>query len=252
MRCYAFRKESKEETLTEHVVGIATCLKEIWETEGLKQKLMKVYKVSKSLVNDLLLSAAILHDIGKAEEELQNTCKEECSSFKHHYVISALLALKLGYEVQELNLSPDNIETRIRRLLINRNLNYLDLGDAYLLIVVLPVLLHHYAQIVNEYSILDGLSTAKRYIKIHKDCVDELKTVINELRNTFESETGREILNKLENLITKETIEPAFINEKLIQDSCSYEYIPGRLVVEATTGILNLCDGRVAYKNRRP
>ncbi len=253
--CYAFRSKSKnkEETLRKHIIGITECLKEAWETEGIKKKLAKIHGINKSVTNDMLLLAGLIHDIGKTESELQNECREECTSFKHHYITSAMLALKLGYETKELNLCPDNIEEKLKKILSReKRLRNLDLGDTYLLIVVLPILLHHYAQVTSELSVLEGLNNIKRFIQIHESCVNEITSIIDEVSQVFESEIGLRILSNLKDIITKkEPIELSLINRKLFQEaSSSYEYVSGRIMTEAFTGILNLCDGRVASSNR--
>lgn len=252
MRCYAFRDASREETLTQHALGIIKCFSEKWEVEGLKKKLSRIHCVSESLVSDLLLLAGLMHDIGKTKKELQNDCDKECTRFRQHYIVSAQLALKLGYEVPELNLSPDNVKDRLRRVLNRDELRCLDSSDAYLLIVVLPTLLHHYSQ-VRESSILDGLDSAEVSVEIHKNCIMELTSIINEAGKLLRSELGMKILNRLRDIVNEESLELGIIDRRTFQEaSSSYEYAPGRLIAEAVIGILNLCDGLVASTNRRP
>lgn len=252
--CYAFRDAIREETLEQHILGIIGCLKSSWEAEGLKQKLSRVHNVCESITNDMLIIAGIMHDVGKARRELQDECNRECTKFRHHYVTSAQLALRLGYEVPELDLNPDNIESRLRRLLSHEEIKRLDFGDVYLLIVLFPVLLHHYSQIVSESSILSGLESPERdnrSLIIHKDCVIELASVINKAVKLLESEVGLRILSILRHVVSEESVELGLISGQTLRDvSSSYEYTPGRLIVEAATGVLNLCDGLVASINR--
>ncbi|MEM1644141.1 MAG: hypothetical protein QXS70_07075 [Desulfurococcaceae archaeon] len=252
MGCYAFREMDCKETLAQHVLGIIKCLNEAWEAEGLKRKISRIHNVSELVVSDMLLLAGIMHDLGKTKKELQDSCSKECLRFKQHYIISARLALKLGYGVQELDLSPDNIENKLRELLNNKRLEHLDPGDTYLLVVVLPILFHHYSQVVDESSIFEGLDSAERFLEMHEDCITELVTVISEASKSLKSEVGLKIMEELKSVMNKGSIELSFINSKMLKEvSESYECIPGRLIVEAATGLLNLCDGRVAFNNRR-
>lgn len=251
MGCYAFKDASREETLTQHVLGIIECYDKMWEFKGFKQKISRIYGVNEPIVSDMIFLAAIMHDLGKTKKELQDKCNEECTSFRQHYITSAQLALKLGYEVPELGLSPDSIEGRLKKLFNNSELKSLDYGDTYLLIVVLPALLHHYAQVTDETSILGGLDSTETSLEIHKDCITELTTIISEASKSIKSEIGRKIIDKLKNIVLRGYTELSIINSRIFRDVESYEYIPGRFIAEVATGLLNLCDSRVASNNRQ-
>lgn len=256
MGCYAFREAGREETFSQHVLGIVKCYEGMWEYEGFKKKVSRIHNLSELVVGDLLLLSAVIHDLGKAKKKLQDMCSVECTSFRQHYITSAQLALKLGYAISELNLSPDNIEEKLKKLICDgglddNRLKHLDSGDAYLLIVVLPVLLHHYAQVVSESSILDGLGSAETYLEIHEDCATELTTIINEVSKSIKSGVCQKILGELRKVAIEKGVRLSIINNKILNESKSYEYVPERFIIEAATGLLNLCDSRVASRNRR-
>lgn len=252
MGCYAYRKADCVETIAEHVLGIVECQAGMWEFEGFKRKISRIYGVDENIVGDMLIVAAVLHDVGKTRKDFQDRCSEECVSFTSHYVDSALIALNLGDLVEGLDLGPDSLERRLKKLLSCERLDRLDIGGLYLLVVVLPVLLHHYAQIVSESSIFNGLNSSRSFIEIHEDCVNELLEAVNKVSDQWiKSEVGRELLKKFEKQVIERRLELGVINSRELEEfSNSYEYVPGRFIVEAAVGILNLCDGRVAFSNR--
>ncbi len=253
MKCYAFRSRFVEEGYLDHVIGVVQCVESRWEFEGLKRKLERLYHVDKSVTNDFILLAAIIHDIGKVDVEFQSRCVDECSSFPYHYELSARLALRLGYEVDELSLSTDNISKKLEKILSHKDFKP-DLGELYLALVVLPILLHHYAQIVSEWSVIRGSTRYKNMervinISIHNNCVDEIVPAVK-----LKSEIGKKLLNKLKDIIDNEgkSVNLSIIPEDILRKSMSYQYITGRIIVEAAIGILNLCDGLIAHSKRSP
>ncbi|MEM1962596.1 MAG: HD domain-containing protein [Sulfolobales archaeon] len=254
MGCYAYKDEETEETLAKHILDISNCIKNLWETEGLSSKLSKIYGVDKLVAYDMLIVAGIIHDMGKTQRVLQEECSKKCTSFRLHYITSAQLALKLGYDIPELGLSPNNIEAKLEDLLSNKEIKLLDHGDLYILIVVLPTLLHHYSQITSESSILSGLDSQIKVLCIHEDCIKDLTLAMSNASCLLKSELGSKLLERLMQEVKKGSVNLRIIigGQAFRNVSGNYEYSLGRFIVEAAMGILNLCDGMVAFTNRRP
>ena len=248
MTCYAYRKLGEKELkeyLYEHSLEVAECVRDSWELVGLKRKLRKIYGIDEELVADLITLSALFHDLGKASESIQKECVHECTEFRHHYITSAMLALKIGYSVEDLGLNPDNIEEILRDILENRKFSA---GHLYVASVVLPILLHHYSQIKSEFSALISPETK---LKLTDECINALTKMTNEVRkDLIKTPIGVKILNALTKNIEKEVelaVIPA-LRQDLLLGICEYSH--EKMMIEAITGLINMCDGRVASKNR--
>jgi len=248
MTCYAYRKlreKELKEYLYEHSLEVAKCVRNSWELVGLKRKLRKIYDIDEDLVADMITLSALFHDLGKASENTQKECVHECTEFRYHYIMSAMLALKIGYDVKDLGLSPDNIEEILRDIQGSRKFSA---GHLYVASVVLPILLHHYSQIRSEFSTLRSPETK---LKLADECINALIRMSNEARkDIIKTPLGIKILDTLTENIMKEielSVIPALTRSLLLEIG---EYSHEKIMIEAITGLINMCDGRVASRNR--
>ncbi|MCI4409013.1 MAG: HD domain-containing protein [Thermofilum sp.] len=245
--CYAYRKPPIEETLHKHSLEVAQCIKNSWEFIGLKRKIWRLYGIDEETAGDLVLIAGLLHDLGKAEKETQEKCMTECTDFPHHYVTSAMIALRIGYNTIDLDLSPDNIEDTLNQLLAGKN-TQLEARHIFLALVVLPVLLHHYSQITSEYSVLKPIRPT---ISIGDECLKQINTLTNDAKQFIKTPLASKILDTTAKTLNKNPIDlgvlPNLRNNLLRIGTYKTENI----LIEATTGILNKCDGQTASKNRK-
>lgn len=252
--CYAYRKCSDvkvEEHFYTHSLEVAECIENSWELEGVKRKVKKIYGVDEKLVGDFVVLAGLLHDIGKIDEGYQKKCINNCTEFPNHYTLSAMLALRLGYEVNELGLSPDNIESILNRLLQDQiPIGHESIGYLYLALVVFPILLHHYAQIRSEYSILNAKSL-KPTLKPSSECIYTLTKIISDAKRLVSEKTSIEILNILtRNLGEEIQLSVIPLSRLLHMGATSMISKHITMLIECAVGIVNMCDGRIASKNR--
>ncbi len=260
MHCYAYKQNDTQETYFEHVEGIIKCMSSSWEYKALVKKLSIMLGISEKEIESLLRLTAILHDIGKLDEETQKKCiSGECTEFKHHYAISArvasFLATKAGLVLEKKREKGLNI--------IFQDVDHLSVDKdtyAFYILVVFPILLHHYAQITEE-SLMNAIEKTREIEKlyIHRDCVEVLKRLIDEylLNNSVdkhsldEKSVAFEVTFKLKEELEKNNIiKLCVLPIDNIKEIFSYEYSPWKYVIEAVTGLLNMCDGRVAYSHR--
>lgn len=247
--CYAFRsKEHCEETLEEHLAGVVKCVEERWEFNGLVRKVSRLTGVKGEIIGFLVRLSAFLHDVGKAQVGIQSDCRKRyCEEFQYHYVVSAMFAYKLGVESGVVR---QRMEEKLRRLLVatgSAEQVELDIEGLYLTIVVLPVLLHHYAGI-GDSSIENGLKTTSLLFEIDGACRESLLNAYKYL----EQNTPQELATLGDEF--KELVNSGIVELGVLQGVTSFlrSYEPSfaKALVEAVTGLLNMCDGIVAGINR--
>jgi len=246
-RCYAFKGTEGSECLADHLREVMACSRGRWETEGLARKLSALYGIDGELVKDLVSLAALLHDVGKAYREYQPECEELCKEFPSHYILSAQLAAYLGRAVGLRELSAEEIVRTFDAVLL-RGVSGLTEGYLYTLAVVIPVLLHHYAQ-VN----LARLTSRDQFkeLQLYEGCLDDLRGLLAKLSGIVKSELPGRVVETAYGVLSKGVVSDLpvipLIREHLFN---LRKPPPQRFIADAVLGILNLCDGVVASRSR--
>lgn len=243
-KCYAFKSEKGcEETLEDHLLGVLNCIEERWEFKGLVRKISRLVNIDENEIAWLIKLSAILHDIGKTRKEFQDECHRSfCEHFRCHYVISATFAAKLGEESNMFQSLSDKLHD-----LEWSDSSILDVGGLYIAVVVLPVLLHHYAGI-DERSLQECKRTYSSTLDIDEMCKGDLLSVVNKLKQEVPGRF-KELSGKLYDMIKSGRVELTILPQ--VEDFIkTYKYSFVDSIVEAVTGLLNICDGIVAKRNR--
>jgi len=236
-------------------MDVVECIRNRWETEAFICKSSRMLGVSSKIVSDFLLLAGFLHDIAKVEVEHQKRCVDECTAFPKHWYASAMIALRLGLDTNILGYS---YEDRIIKVFSGVKQSY-DTGDAYILLVFIPMLFHNYVHLSEE-ALFDFHKYLGTYIKgayiVVDNCRTQLTVAIDEMIKIFETDTAKELLDKLYSYINSVgVLSGVILSENILRViALSYGRIESRrarYVAEAATGLLNICDGQVAYRNRR-
>jgi CRISPR/Cas system-associated endonuclease Cas3-HD len=257
MHCYAYKGRNSKEEFVKHSIDVTKCVTgtkdasiRCNDAETLFVKASKVLGVNAEVVRKFVTIAALLHDIAKICEELQKPCFENgsCTSFKNHDVESAWFLYHMGSELKYI---PQNIhfENIVAEIILRSSQAFDDTfrkALAYIALVMFPVLLHNYA-IVSPERIL-GVYSERRYArKIYEKCRDDLE----ELSKYLEEQGIEDAANYLKQVSTRGVLElisfEAYTVLKVVQRGPS-EVIT---LIEAVTGLINFCDGRIASQNRR-
>lgn len=248
--CYAFKGNRCYELMSDHISGIIECLRSRWEFKGLKEKLKRLLGVDISLIEDLFISTALIHDIGKASMDFQDECfRGECKSFYKHYVISAKFAVTLGVEADILPRNPRYREDLFNKVISgNLDLNNVNKEVLYIALVILPILFHHYAQIDEEVLFKD---IDKKFFTMSSPCRTTFINITKSIPCYPQSNLGKNIVNVLVSIIDKDNEIPLLLLPLTKDMALSYEPKFMRVVIESSTGLLNMCDGNVAHKNRK-
>jgi len=234
--------------MKEHISGMLKRLRERWEYYAALQKYEKLLGVERDVLNSLIKLAIILHDVGKSKREYQERCIENCTSFPYHYAISARVAM------QFTNLT--GVKVPLIDELSSKPSYRPSLGVLYLSVVVLPILLHHYAQVTEE-SLIRAIRATKNIneIEIYEPCreiyMETLYTLLKYLKRP-QSELTDMLEKAYEVLSESSKIKLAtlpLINEYSLLKIYA-KVSPLLTLVEVFTGILNICDGLVACVNR--
>jgi len=252
--CYAYRKNGCAETWHRHTMDVVECIRSRWETEAFVRKSSRMLGVDSNAVRDFLLLAGLLHDIAKTDTEHQRGCANECTVFPKHWYVSAVIALRLGLDAGIIG---GGYEDRIVKVFSGAKQSH-DVGDAYILLVFVPVLFHNYAHISEE-ALFDLHRYLGTYVKgvytVAEGCRAQIAAAADELAGTLETETAKRLLGELRKHINAGMLGGAALGENALRViALSYTKIEDarvRYVAEAATGLLNMCDGRVAYRNRR-
>jgi len=253
--CYAYRKNGCAETWYRHTTDVVECIRSRWETEAFVRKASNVLGVDADIVRDFLLLAGFLHDIAKTDIDQQRRCADECAAFPKHWYASAMVALWLGLDAGILGDSYGGI---IVNVFEGAKQNY-DVGDAYILLVFMPVLFHNYVHLSEE-ALFDLHGYLGTYVKgmytVAEGCRAQITMAADRVIETLRTEAAKRLLNRLRNHVNSAgTLGGAVLGEKALRViALGYGRIEGariKYVAEAATGLLNMCDGRVAYSNRR-
>lgn len=117
----------------------------------------------------------------------------------------------------------------------------------YLLLVVMSVLVHHYAQL---YKLRNLVSSGKEEVEIAPECGEALSSLAGYGKGMVKTDVAIRLLSSLSGIGNVDRLELQvlpFERERILSaDRASHQ----RCIVEAVTGILNLCDGSIARKNR--
>jgi len=260
--CYAYRDvgSRREEDLAEHLMEVASCCASRWELSALASKMSKALGIGFNTTRDALILAGLLHDIGKAAYVYQKLCSsDKCTDFQGHYLISAFITHLA------LNLSGTTVDTRDVVEFLSDNYAKLSEDKIFAILMILPIAFHHYHQVrgvrsydtILRHSVEDFLENPL----IHSPCLESFKRVTG--YRGVSSARGKDLIRSLYTLLTD-------IKSRVEQDSyrCSKLFIQmleelvrkglrelsitlGKTIIEAVTGVVNLCDGSVASKKRR-
>lgn len=255
--CIVYKdKDGCLESFKDHALGIIECMENRWEYRGLKKRLSRLLSVDEEITECYLRLAALLHDIGKALDSEQSVCRQnECKSFPCHYFISSLFTVRL---IEDL-FRDDSISDYLRHILTSTDLkdvirDYTNKGDVEkylaLTLVLLPIFLHHYAGITEE-SIDRCVGRVPRSIRLDRLCIEDILSVLSTIEKRCSRGPLGTVLTKMRDLIGRDALIPLgiFIFDHNVLYNTSVSFTKG--VVEAAVGLLNLCDGIVANKNRR-
>lgn len=259
--CYAYRDVSSglEEDLVEHILGVASCCTERWETRALASKLSRVLGLGLDMTRDAILLAGLLHDVGKAAQVYQKPCQRSgCTEFHGHYLVSAFIA--------HLALSLSSVAIRVRDAEEFLSSSSARLGEdkAFAVLVVLPIAFHHYHQVrgTGSYSAAHR-STVNNFLDnplIYGKCVESFEKITS---HQGIGPRGREVLEKVRVVLTD---IGSYVESDSYRDSKLFilrlgdlvrsglrdtSVTLGKAVVEAVTGVVNFCDGIVAARKRR-
>jgi CRISPR/Cas system-associated endonuclease Cas3-HD len=251
LECYAFRKSEERggaryETMEEHVKGMLKYLGEIWEYKAFLSKYEKVLGVERDIIDSLIRLAIVLHDFGKATRDSQERCYiGDCEQFPYHYAISARLAMQLVEQlkvptVRELSKLPSYKPS---------------FGALYVSIVVLPILLHHYAWVTEE-SLVQAVKKTKKIneVEVSEPCRAFYVRELERLKQLGKAsrELAKVVEHALEVLTRGNRVKLASLPFNRVDELVGVygKISPLITLVEASTGIINICDGRVAWRNR--
>jgi len=261
--CYAYRDDAFEELLLSHLIGVGSCCKERWELGALSSKISRALKLSLDGVRSAILLSSLLHDLGKAAQMFQERCSQgRCTEFYGHYLISAFL-MHLA-----LNTAGVLVEGRDVSNFIEDRLDDIDRDKIIGILTILPIAFHHYHQVegFRSYSLRDSLRNFVEKPKIWGRCMDDLDLLTKSISTYMLSSTLSKAVANLPSTLS---------NLERPRDSGFYELYRGSrlfienfyhnivergvrlmavtlsgVIIESITGLVNLCDGYVAYRAR--
>ncbi len=254
MSCYAYKDEYVKEYFEKHSIEVMKCILDKWESMALVRKISMLLSIEEDLVRDMLVIMSGFHDIGKTFKYYQMRCIEDkCISFPKHYIVSAQFMTFL-FNRAFGKLSDNYINDEYVIEVLNGKIHD---GDKtrylYTLTCVLPILLHHYAQVSSPTSFSDTI----KYVKhgIYPGCYNAIDTLIQSMQRIVKTNFAQELLEEVKQVIRDNETLGIYLSTMLdpgtiIKKSSSYILVFERLLVEAITGVLNMCDGKVALKNR--
>jgi CRISPR-associated endonuclease Cas3-HD len=234
--------------MEKHVGDMLKYLDEIWEYKAFLSKYEKTLRVERDALDSLIRLAVILHDFGKATRDAQERCNtSDCEHFPYHYAISARLAMKLADQLKDVP-----TVSSLPRLQSNKP----PFSALYVSIVVLPILLHHYAW-VSEESLLEAINRTRKLseVEIYEPCrvyyVKALEDLLKHSKSTH-SELDEILRSALDLFSRSNKIKLSSLPFNRVEDLVSVHATTSPLVtlIEVSTGIINMCDGRVAKRNR--
>lgn len=258
--CYAYRDTDSEELLLDHLMNVAKCCQNRWEFKALSSKISRLLDLDEGDVRYAIVLASLLHDIGKAVESFQEECSRgKCAEFPKHYLISMFLT-HFAFRASGISLEIKDvlsfIEDRIYEIEKEKTLE---------LLIVLPIAFHHYHQVrgYTSYSVYRSNTMTDIFRifierpRIWSKCTEGLHILNNIASNRWNTvlQKLQEILPDIERykdsdlyrgskLFTENFYSVIEKNVKLISVTLS------RTIIESIAGLINLCDGRVAYMAR--
>lgn len=263
--CYAYRDGAFKELLREHLIGVGSCCEKRWELGALSNKISRALNLSLDGVRSAILLSSLLHDLGKAAQMFQERCSSQkgCTEFYGHYLISAFL-MHLA-----LNTAGVLVEGRDVSNFIEDRLDDIDRDKIIGILTILPIAFHHYHQVegFRSYSPRDSLRNFVEKPKIWDRCMDDLDLLTKSILSTY----------RLSSTLSKAVanLPSTLSNLERPRDSGFYEVYRGSrlfienfyhnivergvrlmtvtlssVIIESITGLVNLCDGDVAYKAR--
>jgi len=260
--CYAYKDSEKEEDLIEHLITTANICSERWELKALALKTSKLLNIDVKKVEEAVILASMLHDIGKAAEIYQSACSaNKCVEFPGHYLISTFIT-HLTFNINNVNIGEEDIKK-----FLADDINSLGEDKIYAMLVVLPVALHHYHQVrgFRSYSTSESM-TVLQFLENPKMCVECLKEVKNMLSYERVGQSGRKLLEHLDAVLrnieyyadkdvyrsSKIFIQNFYnVMEEDLKRFAEYPITLGKILIESVYGLINLCDGFAASIKRR-
>lgn len=256
--CYAYRGREASEPLCEHLRGVYEEAKRRWETRAVAGKVARLCGIDEGLAREAILLSALLHDIGKAAEPLQERCEGgACERWPQHYLISAHWAYVVLSRCLGIS---DSLTEYLGRVLASGSGG--DQTRNLALLVLIPVAFHHYHQVRGD------VSYEYRYergnLRVHASChgcFAELGQLVDaefgELPRLCRGRPGGAIgglPGLLQSLGPEEEARSVIFVRNLGRTMLERSVSPTgfALALEAVTGIVNLCDGLVAASARRP
>lgn len=260
MVCYAYRSSDSEELLLNHLIGVGDCCRKRWEFYALSSKVSRALKLPLDGVRSAILLSSLLHDIGKAAQMFQEQCRQgSCTQFHGHYLVSTFL---IHLALNTLGIS---VEGRDVSNFIEDKLDGMDRDKVIGILILLPTAFHHYHQVqgFRSYSLGESLSDFVKEPKIYCKCVEDLRSLTENLTTyTVDGRLSNLITNLLSVLPDLEMLKNSdlYKGSKLFIDNFYWNVIErgvrlmsitlSSVVVESIAGLINLCDGYVAYRAR--
>jgi len=247
LKCYAFKEGYRFETMEEHISGILRYLGEIWEYKAFLLKYERTLGVERDILDLLVKLAVILHDAGKSAKHYQERCERgDCTGFPYHYAISARIAIQLV----------DELDVPILRELSSMQSYKPPFTALYVSVIVMPILLHHYARITEE-SLARAIEATRKIneVEFYEPCRAPYIRELSKLRRS--SRASKELEMVVKNAIEIFSSGRIKLSSPLpLKNIGEIVGVTGKIsplttLIEASTGILNICDGRVAHKNRK-
>jgi len=259
--CYAYRDSKREEKLFEHLITTADICSERWELKALALKTSKLLGIDPKKVEEAVVLASMLHDLGKAAEVYQRECfAGRCVEFKGHYMVSAFIA-HLVFSANNVVIGREDVE----RFLAD-DVGSLSEDKLYAMLVVLPVAFHHYHQVLGFRSYCTGEAMEKflENPRMHASCLEEAKSMLGYERL---DQGGRKLLEQVYSIlanIERFADRDVYRGSKIfVQNFCYYivqedlkkfaenPITLGKMLIEAAYGLINMCDSRAASMRRR-
>ncbi|MDK6029407.1 CRISPR-associated endonuclease Cas3'' [Ignisphaera sp. 4213-co] len=257
--CFAYRDGERSEALIEHMKETANYCLHRWELDALSAKISKLLGIGQNHVKEAIIVAALTHDIGKAAEIYQIDCiKNTCKLFEGHYMVSAFL-LHLAFNAKGIYL---NSRDAVKFLLYNPT--ELASDKVLALLIVLPVITHHYHQVRGylsyESSKHNAVSKFLDKPTIHRPCLD----CFSEMLGYAEINVFKDFMHMLYNVLVsidrlkgsdKYNTSKIFVEnffKSVIEESLKINSVTlGKVIVESISGLINLCDGFAASRSRK-
>ncbi len=259
--CYAYRDSASEEPLLEHLEKVAEFCRNRWEFSALAKKISKMLNLDENSVRNVLTLALLLHDIGKAAYIYQERCSSGCKDFRGHHLLSVFL-IHLTYNSMGIRITFEDLGK-----FLEDRFDKLEKDKIIAMLVLLPIIFHHYHQVggfksyyISEYrnvekfidnpmmwrECLDDLMYLSKIDKQLTPFIEELYGILLNINGYRDSDLYRASKLFIENF-GKEVVEEDV--KKLTTPLPTISL--AKFIIEAILGLVNLCDGSIAYEARR-